>query len=182
MDYQQHGVSPEGTDVHPNNTCDSGRASLPASLHQQCNKTNRHLSSAGQNQSPPATTSTSKCKALKKTFTASRKSQKVESKQPRTRPPCPFGCGKTFNRPFDSQRHADTSNSCGSRGKLSQAIACPRCHTRISTRPDAVRRHLRTKHGLSARAAKKAVAKATSILPVTIMPTSVNRGIIRLIF
>jgi hypothetical protein len=159
MDYQQHGVSPKGTHVHPNDTCDSGRASLPASLHGQCNKTRKHPSSAGQNQSPPATT-----------------------KQPRTRPPCPFGCGKTFNRPFDSQRHADTSNSCGSRGKLSQPITCPRCGKRLSTRPDAVRRHLRTKHGLSARAAKKAVAKAMSILPVTIMPTKVNRGIIRLIF
>ncbi|KIM83455.1 hypothetical protein PILCRDRAFT_7356 [Piloderma croceum F 1598] len=80
--------------------CDSVRASLPALLHRRRKKTNKHPPSAGQNQSLPATTT---FKAPKKTLTASRKSQKVESKRPRTRPPCPFGYGKTFNRRLDSQ-------------------------------------------------------------------------------
>ncbi|KIM75673.1 hypothetical protein PILCRDRAFT_826972, partial [Piloderma croceum F 1598] len=105
MQVDQYGISPDGIIARPNDTCDSAQASLSASLHRQRNKTVKHPPSAGQGQSPPATTT------FKKKRTASRKSQKVESKRPRTRPPCPFGCGKTFNRLLDSQRHADTSNS-----------------------------------------------------------------------
>ena len=137
------------TVASPNDTCNSARASLPASLHRQCKQTSRHPPSAGQNQSPPATTTSRAPRKL----TASRKSQKVESKRPRTRPPCPFGCGKTFNRTFDSNRHAKTSKSCKSRDLSYQPIACPTCHKLISTWLDAVRRHLREVHGLSARAA-----------------------------
>jgi hypothetical protein len=113
--------------------------------------------------------------------TASRKSQEVESKRPRSRPPYPLGCGKTFNRTFDSWPHANTSNSCASRDTLSQPIAYPICHKLTSTRPDAVRRHLREKHGLSAAGAARKAAQ--TVLPrITIMPTSVNRGIIHFIF
>jgi hypothetical protein len=146
-----------GTDGHPNNTCDSGRASLPASLHQQCNKTTRHPSSAGQNQSPPATTIVLhpmwSSFLVPCTWSPSARHQKIRSplhakpeggKQGAQKPPAvPIQMRKNIQSFFLTV--SGTLTRALAVGKLSQPITCPRCHKRISTRPhDMLTKYFRT--------------------------------------
>jgi hypothetical protein len=56
---------------------------------------------------------------------------------------CPLDCDKSFKRLLEAKRHA--LKSCLSNPYL-QRIACPHCGEDISTRRDAVARHLRRAH------------------------------------
>jgi len=63
--------------------------------------------------------------------------------------PCPSGCGKEFSCMKDAKRHARTARSCRARkDSAPDWIKCWVCTRPISTRMDAVVRHIHDVHGI----------------------------------